>query len=1139
MKRVVFIFLALFPLIFTGCIVSSTPKESSVAVWYGDQQAFQITVFPKSASTVWKLDGTICSTGSTEFIYAPQIGTSTSHTLEVEEKSFLGTHKHTWTLTDQATPAASIERKKALINASEGGTITVSEEESLYSSRLEVIIPPDALSQDTEITIGDLVAAIPQAPADYVHGGLPIELKPDGLTFNKPVTLKIPFKDDEMFYAGATDPNSVMIAYYDQTTMRWESVDIVSIDTQNKYIIVNTTHFSLWQKFWPFGNNKKDPKPVTHDDIRNYVQNTWGVVGNIDDINALINDQSLDVPYAGLIGGLLTWESMWDSIGNKDYSRAINEGLVFTGEFILSETGYLFASSIVGLSSLSYKLMDSYANMLDDSAFNVQTSFYVQWRTQGVTREELAKKGGDFTDDNGWVLNPSGSYSWHPAFNTKLQPEVIWAEGEYLFQMGKAKERTVEESNTLKNSFINDLAEIVAQKNPVATFTISPSRYGNPPYSVTLDPSGSSAKENATITQYRWKINSEVIIKNSPEVISRTFDKPGDYPVCLDVTDSNGRISYACDIISVANKNPNDQPPTADFTYTLTDQNYLTLKVDASPSHDPDGSIISYEWSLGDGHIKRGMQVDETYDAPGWYTIELRVTDNNLITTRLSKKILLGNASPIAEAGPNQSVQPGVTVTLDGSGSSDPDNNIVSYHWQQTGGPTITLSDPNVVNPQFVAPGLPSGAVLVFKLLVTDAGGFQSTDTCLVTVQPSGPIITFQGMYGGSGGDSGWPSIMQTKDGGYIVVSSSESVDIQGVTNHGSTDMYIVKLDAYGDVVWQKMYGGLADDYPLSVQQDTDGDYMVAGFSRSSDIVGVTNHGWYDYYVLKLDTNGEIIWQKMYGGSGDDRATSIKQTIDGGYIVVGVAQSNIIPGVIYHGGYSDVYVIKLSKNGDVVWQKTYGGNYDDIANDIQLTSDGSYIIAGESSSTDIPGTVNHGGAYDSYILKINSDGDVIWQQLYGTIEDDRAFSICLTTGGGYMFTGWQTPNDIPVTRLDANGGLIWRKMYGGSEPELSWHITQASDGGYIIAGESYSTDIVGTINHGTWDAYLFEVDINGEVAWQRLYGGSSVDKAYDIKQTFDGGYIIAGGSSSTDIPGVINSGSNDLYIIKINSDGNF
>jgi hypothetical protein len=366
---------------------------------------------------------------------------------------------------------------------------------------------------------------------------------------------------------------------------------------------------------------------------------------------------------------------------------------------------------------------------------------------------------------------------------------------------------------------------------------------------------------------------------------------------------------------------------------------------------------------------------------------------------------------------------------------------------------------------------------------------------------------SFQKMYGGSGDQKG-NSIRQTSDGGYIVAGSSSSTDINGVTNHGGSDFYVIKLDGSGAVLWQKMYGGSGTDSASSIQQTDDGGYIVAGYSNSTDISGVVNHGDYDSYIIKLNSSGSVLWQKMYGGSDKDYANSIQQTSDGGYIVAGSSTSTDISGVT-NNGFVDSYVIKLDANGNTQWQKLYGGSGGNFASSIQQTSDGGYIVAGSSGSTEISGGII---ATDFYVIKLDSGGSVLWQNLHGGSGDDFAYSI-----------------------------------------------QETSDGGYIVAGYSGSTDISGVTNHGYSDVYMIKLDNIGTIEWQKMYGGHwsyyywhwvlnyyvyicdpAWDSAAEVRQTSDGGYVIAGTSNSADISGVTKHSSDnlyDVYIIKLDGNG--
>jgi len=403
---------------------------------------------------------------------------------------------------------------------------------------------------------------------------------------------------------------------------------------------------------------------------------------------------------------------------------------------------------------------------------------------------------------------------------------------------------------------------------------------------------------------------------------------------------------------------------------------------------------------------------------------------------------------------------------------------------------------------------------------------------------------TWQGMYGGNN-DDGTRSIRQTSDGGYVMAGFSESTDIPGVTGHGGKDLYIVKLDFSGSVEWQRMYGGNDFDHAYAVRQTTDNGYVVAGYSNSMDIPGAMNHGSYGCYLIKLDRFGDIEWQNMYGGNDFDITYEVEQTTDGGYVLAGYSNSTDIPGVTNNGLW-DYYLVKLDDDGNVEWQRVYGGSTRDFAYTVEQTVDGGYIMAGRSNSTDIPGAINN-GQWDAYLVKLDPVGNVEWQRMYGGNADDEATSILQTSDGGYIAAGHSESTDIPgvtknqaadyyIIRLDQTGNVIWQRMYGGGGNDYARSIEQTSDGGYIMAGQSYSPDIPGVTNNGVYDYHIIKLDQNGYIDWQKMYGGSNSDSVYSIEQTVEGGFIMAGQSYSFNIPGTINNGESDCYLIKIDAD---
>ncbi|RLI80952.1 MAG: hypothetical protein DRP01_11435, partial [Archaeoglobales archaeon] len=355
--------------------------------------------------------------------------------------------------------------------------------------------------------------------------------------------------------------------------------------------------------------------------------------------------------------------------------------------------------------------------------------------------------------------------------------------------------------------------------------------------------------------------------------------------------------------------------------------------------------------------------------------------------------------------------------------------------------------------------------------------------------------------YGGSDWDEAL-LIQETDDGGYIVAGSTESFGAGG-------DFWVLKLNENGNVEWQKTYGGSDYDRAESIQQTDDGGYIVAGSTYSFGA------GWSDFWVLKLDEDGNVEWQKTYGGSGWDEAYSIQQTSDGGYIVAGVTDS--------FGAGGDFWILKLNESGYIEWQKTYGGSDYDYAWYIQQTNDGGYIVAGYTKSFGA-------GYYDFWVLKLNESGYIEWQKTYGGSSDDFAKSIQQTDDGGYIVAGFTGSfgaggGDFWILKLNESGNVEWQKTYGGSDYDRAESIQQTSDGGYIVAGSTHS------FGAGLDDFWVLKLNENGNVEWQKTYGGSDYDRAESIRQTDDGGYIVAG------FTGSFGAGGGDFWILKLDEKG--
>lgn len=361
------------------------------------------------------------------------------------------------------------------------------------------------------------------------------------------------------------------------------------------------------------------------------------------------------------------------------------------------------------------------------------------------------------------------------------------------------------------------------------------------------------------------------------------------------------------------------------------------------------------------------------------------------------------------------------------------------------------------------------------------------------------------------------PTIRQTNDGGYITAGYSDSNN----GNHGSTDYWVVKLDIYGSIMWQKSFGGTDQDICTSIELTDDGGYIVAGRSYSNDINVSAHHGSTglpDYWIVKLDSLGNIIWQKSLGGTDSDNASSIQQTNDGGYIVAGFSSSNNGDLTGNHGDY-DYWIVKLDNSGNILWQKSLGGTGSDEAYSIRKTVDGGYVIAGATNSMDGNVSGNLGG-WSGWIVKLDAFGNLLWQKTYPGYGDDYvARSIKQTIDNGFIIAGAISNGgrNYFIVKMDSLGNIIWQKSLGGTGDEAALSIQQTNDNGYIVAGYSISNNGDVTGNHGGFDYWIVKLDSSGNLSWESSLGGPFHDIGNCVQQTNDGGYIISGAKNYSEI----------------------
>ncbi|MDP8200541.1 MAG: FlgD immunoglobulin-like domain containing protein [Candidatus Tenebribacter burtonii] len=367
-----------------------------------------------------------------------------------------------------------------------------------------------------------------------------------------------------------------------------------------------------------------------------------------------------------------------------------------------------------------------------------------------------------------------------------------------------------------------------------------------------------------------------------------------------------------------------------------------------------------------------------------------------------------------------------------------------------------------------------------------------------ITAQEPGDLI-WSNSYGGMVKECGY-SMTKTTDGGYIMGGYTNSFGA------GDYDVYLVKVDATGDTLWTKAYGGTDVDKGSSIQQCLDGGYILAGETKSFGAGG------YDFYLIKTDANGDTLWTNTFGGTGTDKARSISETSDGGFIVTGETRS-------FGAGGKDVYLIRTDANGDSLWTKTFGAVDSEEGNSVKQTIDGGYVIAGFTESFGA-------GGRDAYLIKTNADGDTLWTNTFGGTNDDRSYCVQQCDDGGYAISGDTKSSgaglsDFYLIKTDANGQTVWSNTYGGISIDIGYALQQTPDGGYIIAGSTQSFDVA------LFDIYLVRTDAVGDTVWTGTYGSFDYEHGRSVELTSDGNYVVAGWTFS------YGPGTSAFWLLKI------
>ena len=387
------------------------------------------------------------------------------------------------------------------------------------------------------------------------------------------------------------------------------------------------------------------------------------------------------------------------------------------------------------------------------------------------------------------------------------------------------------------------------------------------------------------------------------------------------------------------------------------------------------------------------------------------------------------------------------------------------------------------------------------------------------TTESSSPDIKWGKTYGGSSDDVA-NKVIVTKDG-YVVVGS--------VNNSSDYDGKVILISREGVILKEISLGGSSDDVLTDVKEIDDG-YILVGYTKSEEIDGY--HGGFDFWVLRTDRDFKVSWQRAFGGSSDEKAQAV--LIDNGIVVVGYTNSSD-GDVSENNGKADGWVLKLDFNGNMLWEKSYGGTENDYINDVEVTSDGNYVMVGYTYSYTK-------GVNDAWILKTADDGSMNWQKNFGGSSDDKAYSVMEDTNGDYIVAGYTRSsngdvknnhggNDVWILRVNEEGSLTNEKTFGGSNDDRAFDITRSCDGKLLVVGETFSSDGDVSEKEGGYDFWVLRISEGFDLDYEKTFGGTNDDVANSV--AVGNGYIVVGYTKSNDGDVSGNNGGKDFWILDL------
>ncbi len=407
----------------------------------------------------------------------------------------------------------------------------------------------------------------------------------------------------------------------------------------------------------------------------------------------------------------------------------------------------------------------------------------------------------------------------------------------------------------------------------------------------------------------------------------------------------------------------------------------------------------------------------------------------------------------------------------------------------------------------------------------------------LFTTRLCGQItIDWEKNYGGSSHDF-LNAVQATQDGGYLLVGHSGSSDFDCDTSYGSNDFFIIKTDSIGQIQWSKHFGGTDWDAAYDVIEISSSNFIIAGRTLSSNTDVTFSHGSWDIWIIQIDATGNLIWEKTYGGSSFEGVWDMEEASPNAFLLAGYSASN--NGDLGSGfGQTDAVVMKIDSLGNLSWLHQFGGNGDDWFYDLQTISDGGIVVTGSTNSVNGQVANNYGNA-DAWVVWLDSLGNLISNKTYGGSLYDNFQNALVLANGDLLLTGTTESYDYDVTnnygqkdywlvRTDSSGLILWQKNYGGSGNDIANKTIAPNASEFILCGYSSSTDNDVTGNYGLTDFWVVQMDFFGQLV-QENHFGSSLDEGGSIYLVDSANFVLYGSSEGYDYDIATNYGGRDYW----------